>query len=255
MELGLVGRRAVVCGASRGIGAAIAQELAKEGARVGLVARSEEPLKEQAGRLGGLAVPADLATPDGPELAVGECARGLGGLDLLVLNGGGPPSGRALELDDGAWQLAFDGTLLGTLRVLRAAVPWLEHGQDPAVLVVLSSSVREPIDGLDTSNALRPGLAALVKSLAAQLAPIRVNGIMPGRIATGRVASLDAERAARRGVGVETIVGETVAKIPLGRYGLPEEVGRLAAFLCSSAASYITGVNVAVDGGLIRSLP
>jgi 3-oxoacyl-[acyl-carrier protein] reductase len=245
----------MVCGASRGIGEAIAEELASEGARVAVVARSEDRLNAWAARTGGLAVAADLSTPEGPAQAVEECAKGLGGLDLLVINGGGPPSGSFMNLDEKSWQLAVEMTLLSTVRLLNAAVPLLQAGDDPAMLTILSSSVREPLEGLDTSNALRPGLAALVKSLAVQLAPIRVNGLLPGKISTDRVASLDAERAARRGVDTETIMRETVGRIPLGRYGTPAEVGRLAAFLCSPAASYVTGVNMAIDGGMMRSLP
>ena len=255
MELGLAGHRAMVCGASRGIGAAIAETLAQEGVRVALVARSAEALLVRSEQIGGVPVVADLSTREGPATAVSAAANALSGLDLLVVNSGGPPKGWFTELSEEQWQLAVDGTLLAAIRLIGAALPWLRGGRDAAILVVLSSSVREPIDGLDTSNVLRPGLASLVKSLAVQLAPIRVNGLLPGKVLTDRVAQLDAERAASQEVEVATARREAVARIPLGRYGLPVELGRVATFLCSPAARYVSGVNLAVDGGMIRSVP
>jgi 3-oxoacyl-[acyl-carrier protein] reductase len=245
----------MVCGASRGIGAAIASSLAAEEACVALVARSSKALKERAEEIKAVAVTADISSPEGPSHAVEETVQSLGGLDILVVNGAGPPSGRFAELDEAKWQVAINGTLMVAVRLLNAALPFLGDGRDPAILIVLSSSVREPIDGLDTSNVLRPGLAGLVKSLAAQLPPIRVNGLLPGKIKTDRVADLDRERAARRGVSVETVVRDATGLIPLGRYGDPAEIGRVATFLCSPAAAYVTGVNLAVDGGMIRGLP
>jgi 3-oxoacyl-[acyl-carrier protein] reductase len=141
------------------------------------------------------------------------------------------------------------------VRLLRAALPHLRSGNDPAVLVILSSSVREPIPALTTSNLLRPGLAGLIKSLVDEIVPVRINGLAPGRFSTDRIAQLDANRARAAGVDVEEIQRRTIERIPLGRYGDPLELGRMAAFLLSPAASYITGGIIAVDGGMIRSLP
>jgi 3-oxoacyl-[acyl-carrier protein] reductase len=255
MDLGLAGARALVGGASAGLGAAIAEALAGEGARVALCARSTEKLAALAERLGGIAVPADLSTPDGPAAAVDAAVRGFGGLDLLVVNSGGPPQGRFDELTEAQWEAAIDGTLRSTLRLLRAALPHLRESAQPAVLVILSSSVRDPIPGLTTSNLLRPGLNGLVKSLAGELAPIRVNAIAPGRVATARIEAIDTRRAQVAGTSVEEIERQTIARIPLGRYGEPAEVGRVAAFLLSPAASFVSGQTVGVDGGMVRTLP
>jgi len=255
MDLGLIGKHALVCGASRGLGAAIAEALVGEGALVALAARESETLRSTAARLGGIAVPADLATPDGPDRAVRGAVDQLGSLDLLVINSGGPPAGSFSDVTEADWGAAIAGTLQSTLRLLRAALPFLLESAAPSVLVILSSSVREPIPGLVTSNVLRPALVGLMKSILPEVAPIRVNGIVPGRVATDRIASLDAKRAAAGGVDVAQIQQQTIGRIPLGRYGEPAEVGRVAAFLLSPAASYVNGTIVSVDGGMIRSLP
>ena len=197
----------------------------------------------------------DLAEPTGPADAVMAAVEALGGLDGMLVNTGGPPGGAFSAVDEAAWQRAIDGTLHSTLRLIRAALPHLREGRDPAIVVILSSSVREPIPALVTSNVLRPGLAGLIKSLVTEIAPIRINGVAPGRFTTDRVRSIDEARAAEAGTTVEQIQAETEARIPLGRYGDPEELGRVVAFLLSPAASYLDGVILPVDGGMIRSLP
>lgn len=255
MDLGLRDLRALVGGASSGLGRAIATELIAEGARVAMTARPGPRLETAAAETNGVAAPADLSRPEGARTAVDAAVAALGGLDLLVVNTGGPAPGGFEALDEATWSVAIEGVLLGAIRLIRAALPSLHASPSPSILIILSSSVREPIPNLTTSNVLRPGLAGLVKSLSAEIAPIRINGIAPGRVATDRIARLDAALAASSGRPIEEVREAMQGRIPLGRYGDPAEVGRVGAFLLSPAASYITGAIVPVDGGMVRALP
>jgi 3-oxoacyl-[acyl-carrier protein] reductase len=254
MDLNLADRRFLVGGASRGLGAAVARALVAEGARVAGAARDPNG---SPGELPAVVVPVtvDLSDPDGPAHAVRAAVDVLGGLDGLLVNTGGPPAGTFDRIGESDWEVAIAGTLQSTLRLIREALPHLREGRDPSIAIVLSSSVREPVPALVTSNVLRPGLVGLIKTLVGEIAPIRINGLAPGRFDTERVRSLDRGRAASTGISVEEVQAQTRARIPLGRYGDPDELGRVAAFVLSPAASYLNGVVLPVDGGMLRSLP
>ena len=256
MDLNLDNRSFVVGGASSGLGRAVAEQLVSEGARVLLVARNAELLQEVARDLGERAqqCAADVSQPSGVDKVAATALDRFGTLDGVLVNAGGPPFGPALELTDEQWLDAFRLLVGGPVRLLRTLVP--EMNEDASVLFITSTSVRQPIKDLDSSNVLRPGVAALVKCLANELGPrIRVNSMAPGRIDTARSRSLDEARAADSGVSTEEQRRNVSEGIPLGRYGEPAELGRAAAFLLSPAASYITGVSLQVDGGLVSAVP
>ncbi|MGH9307889.1 MAG: SDR family oxidoreductase [Vicinamibacterales bacterium] len=258
MHLGLAGKVAMVAGASRGLGFGVAEALAREGARVSIASRDEGAIRDAAARIGGdvLAVAADVTSAAAIERWAVFTAQKFGGVDLLFTNSGGPPAGPAISFDDRAWQESAELLLFSTVRMVRAAVPMMRARGGGAILVSTSSSVKEPIQNLGLSTVLRASVSALAKTLALELAPakIRVNQIIPGRIDTDRVRHLDQVNATKHGISPDAAREKSMATIPLGRYGEIEEFGRVAAFLLSDGAGYMTGATVQVDGGLIRSV-
>lgn len=261
MNLELSGKRALVLAGSSGLGKAVALELAREGAHVALCSRSQDRADEAARDIRDEtgttvhAFEADVAVAADLERLVASATEALGGLDVLVCNAGGPPPGNFGTLDDDAWRRGFELTLMSVVRSVRLAKPFLADGGG-SVLVLGSSSVKQPLPNLLISNVYRPGIQGLVKHLSDELAAdgIRVNMLSPGRIHTDRIDQLDAANAERTGSSVKEVREKSVAQIPLGRLGTPEEFARVAAFLVSSAASYMTGSSVLVDGGAVKAL-
>jgi 3-oxoacyl-[acyl-carrier protein] reductase len=257
MDLGLKDRTFVVGGASKGLGKAVSACLVAEGAKVLLVSRDGAALEGVARELGPNAIPfaADVSDPGAAAALAGAVDTHFGGaLDGLVINAGGPPGGKALDLTDDQWEQSYQLLVGGPLRILKALTPKMTDGS--AILFITSTSVRQPIANLDTSNVLRPGVTALAKTLARDLAPrIRVNSLAPGRFDTDRVKSLDEARAKITGISPEEQKVLTSKTIPMGRYGDPVELGRFAAFLLSPAASYVSGLAAQIDGGMVTALP
>ena len=261
MDLGLKGRVAMVGGASRGLGYAVAEALAREGAIVSISSTTETSIEAAGQKLAAtgaqvLAMPVDVRNPDHIAAWGRTTIEKFGGVDLLFSNAGGPPSGEAVSFDDAAWQNAVDLLLFSTIRMVRAVVPSMKQRGGGSILVSTSASVKEPIPNLGLSTVLRASVSALAKTLALELAPdkIRVNQIIPGRIDTDRVKQLDEIAGRKQGISAEQAKAKSMATIPIGRYGEPLEYGRVAAFLLSDAAAYMTGATVQVDGGLIRSV-
>lgn len=258
MDIGLKNKVAMVAGASRGLGFAVAKALADEGAHVSIASRDESAIRAAAQRIGkdAMATPVDVRSADAIREWAAATEKKFGGIDLLFTNSGGPPAGATLSFDDKAWQDAADLLLFSTLRMIRAAVPSMRKRGGGAILVSTSSSVKEPIQNLGLSTVLRASVSALAKTLALELASdrIRVNQLIPGRIDTDRVRQLDEIKGKKDGISPEEAKKRAIAAIPMGRYGEIEEFGRVGAFLLSDAASYMTGSTVQVDGGLIRSV-
>ncbi len=262
MDLGLKGKRAVVLAASRGLGLGIADAIAQEGANVMIVGRSAGRLAAAAeeitahGRGTAQAFAADLADP-GFAAAVAEAARTrLGGVDILVLNSGGPPPGPIAEADPAALAREFETIVVRFVETAQAVLPAMRARGWGRVLVVASSGTVQPIPGLGLSNAVRGSLVGWAKTLSNEVAPdgVTVNLLLPGRIHTQRVDELDAAAAERTGRDIEEVRAAARAAIPMGRYGTVEEFASVAAFLVSERASYVTGSQVRCDGGTIRSV-
>jgi 3-oxoacyl-[acyl-carrier protein] reductase len=248
MNLGLDGRTALVCGASSGMGLAVAEALTGEGANVAMLARRRDVLEKEAERLGALPLRTDLTVPADLARAVSETARAFGGIDILVNNGGGPPARDAAGLSDEAIEDAVALLLLSAVRVTNLCLSYLERSGRGRIVNIASSSVREPIDRLALSNSIRPGVIGWAKTLAREVGPkgITVNTVAPGRIDTPRLRELS--QGGARG-------GEPDAQlIPLRRLGAAHDVANVVCFLASDRAAYVTGTVIPVDGGLTRGL-
>jgi 3-oxoacyl-[acyl-carrier protein] reductase len=261
MDLGLKGKVAMVAGASRGLGYAVAEALAREGAIVSISSSSQASIDEAAARLsstGATAIGTAVDVRNGDQIAAwgATTIERFGGVDLLFTNGGGPPAGAAVSFDDAAWQNAVDLLLFSAIRMVRVAAPSMKQRGGGSILMSTSASVKEPIPNLGLSTVLRASVSALSKTLAIELAAdrIRVNQIIPGRIDTDRVKHLDELAGKKQGISADEAKKKSMATIPAGRYGEPPEYGRVAAFILSDAAAYMTGSTVQVDGGMIRSV-
>ena len=246
MNLGLEGRVAIVCGASSGMGLAIAEALAEEGGRVVMFARRQEALEREAARLGALAVPGDLTSPSDIERLVARTIEVHGGIDILVNNGGGPPPGPAVGVTDTDIERAVELLLLSAIRLTRLCLPHLERSGRGRIVNIESSSVRSPIDDLALSNTIRPGVVGWAKTLAREVGPkqITVNTIAPGAIDTERLRSIYGGAAPP----------ERLATIPLARVGTPREIADVVCFLASDRAGYVSGAVIPVDGAATRNL-
>lgn len=262
MDLGLTGRVAMVAGASRGLGYAVARGLAAEGVRVSIGSREEARIADAGRRIAEetkadtLAVAVDVRSAQSIADWHARTVDRFGGVDLLFVNAGGPPAGAVLSFDDQGWQAAFELLVLSAVRMIRLAVPSMRARGGGAIVMSTSTSVKEPIANLALSNVVRAGVSALSKTLANELAAdrIRVNHLLPGRIETDRIRELDAIRAQQLQVSPEVQAANQAKLIPLGRYGQPEEFANAAVFLLSNAARYITGASLQVDGGLVRAV-
>jgi 3-oxoacyl-[acyl-carrier protein] reductase len=262
MDLGLKGKVAMVAGASRGLGYAVARGLAAEGVKVSISSREPDKIADAAKRIGAetysdtLATPVDVRSADAIAAWHAKTLQKFGGVDLLFVNAGGPPAGATLSFDDAAWTNAFELLVLSAVRMVRLAVPSMKTRGGGAIVVSTSSAVKEPIPNLALSNVVRASVGAMSKTLANELAAdrIRVNHLIPGRIDTDRVRELDTIRGKAVGTSPEAVKDTYAKTIPLGRYGATNEYGDAAVFLFSDAARYITGASLQIDGGMIKSV-
>ena len=257
MDLGLAGKRALVTAASKGLGRAVAEGLTAEGCVVCISSRDPAAIAATARAIGPnvKAMAADVAderqSAELFEWAVAE----MGGLEILINNTGGPPTGGVLEVPDAEWRRAFDSIFMSALRLSRLAIPVMRRGGGGSIVNLASLSAKQPIDGIALSNAFRPALIGMSKTLAREAAPeVRVNSIATEHILTDRIKEVARSVWRQQGESVEETIERKGHEVPLGRYGTPTELANAVVFLASDAASYITGVTLAVDGGLDRGL-
>ncbi len=262
MDLGLRGRVACVAAASSGLGKASALELAREGARVAICARHEERLLATAREIQEttgadvLPVVADVTRPDEVQRFIAEAANTWGRVDVLVTNAGGPPAGTFEDFSDEDWEAAFRLNFLSTQRLIQAALPYMKTQRWGRIITITSVSAKQVLPNLILSNAIRAGVHGLVKSLAQELGPynITINAVCPGPILTERLQSLLENAVRTQGITMEEAQSGWVAQIPLGRLGAPHEFGAVVAFLASERASFVNGVLLQVDGGMVKGL-
>ena len=262
MDLGLSGKVALVAAASKGLGRAIAEDLAAEGASVALCARGEEALErardeiQRTTKAEVIAIAGDVSRADDVDRITRATLERFGRIDVLVTNAGGPPSGKFESLTPEMWKQAVDLTLMSVINLTRAVIPGMKERKWGRVINVTSIAVKQPVDGLMLSNSLRSAVTGFARTLANEVAPlgITVNNILPGYTRTERVEQLSAATAKREGITAHAALGKWEAEIPMKRLGEPREFAALAAFLASERASYITGTSISVDGGWIKGL-
>jgi len=260
MDLGLKDKCAFIAGSSRGLGYATALTLAREGCKVAINSRDEEKVNAAAEKItnetgtDAYGVAGNVGEPSAADHLIKSAVESLGGLDILITNAGGPPSGSFEIFDEDSWQKAVDTSFMSHVRLIRAALPHLRKSDSPSVLTMTSYTVRQPLPNLVLSNSIRAATVGLTKSLALELGRenIRFNSILPGWTETERVIDLMAFRARNNNTTVEAETSKQTAEIPLGRMGRPQEFANAAVFMVSPAASYIHGVALAVDGGIIK---
>jgi 3-oxoacyl-[acyl-carrier protein] reductase len=263
MDLGLRGRTALVGGASAGLGRACAERLAAEGCRLALWSRGGEALERAAAEIRQThvvevtTIAGDAADPATAARVAKEAVAALGQVDIVVLNAGGPPAAEATGTSPDEWRRAFQLLAITPIELTTLLLPGMRSRRWGRVVSILSSAVRQPIPELAYSNACRSALAAWLKTIAPEVMAdgVTVNGVLPGRLDTARVAWLDRQRAEKAGTIQESIRAEYERAIPAGRYGRPDELGAYVAWLCAEAASYQTGTFVQIDGGALRALP
>lgn len=261
MDFGITGQTAVVAAASKGLGRACAVALAQEGVNIAIFARDLNALNETAAavRSAGaqaLVIQADVTQTAQIQQVVDQAANQFGRLDILVCNAGGPPPGTFQDVNDEQWEQAFHLNLMSAVHLIRAALPHMRRQGGGRIINLVSSSVREPIEGLILSNSIRSAVIGLAKTLSQELGPdhITINNIITGRILTNRLRSLRERTAQQLGITVEEALKQSEKDVPLGRLGEPEELAALVAFLASRQGGYITGTSIPVDGGLLKGI-
>ena len=263
MDLGLKDKVIMVAASSKGLGFGIARQAALEGAVLSMGSRNKKNMKEAADQIRKeipgvrvLTSVLDVADPESIKNWVQNTLKELGTVDGLVVNGGGPPPGIFDEIDDARWLTGYENTLMSAVRLIREVLPEMRRKKSGSILTITSSSVKEPIDNLLLSNVYRAGVTSLVKSLSFQVAKeqIRINNLVPGFFDTGRLKELDLRNSGEWRISLDNVRKINFDKIPLGRYGNPNEFGKAAVFLLSEAASYVTGETFIIDGGKMRTV-